>query len=133
MKFAASGGRTGSNGAIVRDNYIHDNVGNGVWFDVDSGGDTILDNVISGNLRKGIFYEVSRGPVLIMNNRVNGNNTSGGRSSGAGIAVVSSKNVTIRDNEIDMNLNAAVGIWQDLSWLRDSGHRSDRTQCMGPP
>jgi parallel beta-helix repeat protein len=97
IKFAGSGGST------IRDSYVHDNIGNGIWFDVDSGGgDLIENNLVVGNSRRGIFYEVSRGPVLITGNEVRGNNTS--KISGAsGIGVSSGKNVTIEQNFIRDN------------------------------
>jgi hypothetical protein len=48
----------GSLGAKVLYSNVHDNVGNGVWFDVDSGSDQpdeIIGNVVTGNSMRGIF------------------------------------------------------------------------------
>ena len=92
--------------AVVR-SHVHDNIGNGIWFDRDSGsslGDLVGRNKVVGNSMRGIFYEVSRGHAVIRRNVVKGNNTS--RTLGAsGIGVSSSKNVkiwgnTVRDNRI---------------------------------
>ena len=95
----------GSPGSVIRNSYVHDNVGNGIWFDVDSGGDqldVVENNVVIGNSLRGIFYEVSRGPVVIRGNVVTANNTS--ETPGAsGIGVSSSKNVTIVGNILDRN------------------------------
>jgi Right handed beta helix region len=95
----------GSPGSVIRNSYVHDNLGNGIWFDVDSGGDQLdvaENNVVIGNYLRGIFYEVSRGPVVIRGNVVTGNNTSG-TPGAAGIGVSSSKNVTIEGNILDGN------------------------------
>jgi parallel beta-helix repeat protein len=94
----------GSGGSTVINSYIHDNVGNGLWFDVDSGnGDLAENNVVTGNSRRGIFYEVSRGPVVIRGNTVQGNNTER-LGNGAGIGVSSSKNVLIEGNILGGNI-----------------------------
>jgi hypothetical protein len=48
----------GSLGAKVLYSNVQDNVGNGVWFDVDSGSDQpdeIIGNVVTGNSMRGIF------------------------------------------------------------------------------
>ena len=97
----------GSPGSVVSHSYIHDNTGNGVWFDRDSGSslrDVVGRNRVVGNSMRGIFYEVSRGQAVIRRNVVARNNTS--LTLGAsGIGVSSSKNVkiwgnTVRDNRI---------------------------------
>ncbi len=97
----------GSLGSAVLRSYVHDNVGNGIWFDRDSGSsvaDLVGRNRVVRNSMRGIFYEVSRGHAVIRQNVVTGNNTS--LTLGAsGIGVSSSKNVkiwgnTVRDNRI---------------------------------
>jgi hypothetical protein len=97
----------GSPGSVVRRSYVHDNIGNGIWFDRDSGSsrrDVVGRNKVVRNSMRGIFYEVSRGHAVIRRNVVTGNNTS--LTLGAsGIGVSSSKNVkiwgnTVRDNRI---------------------------------
>jgi len=96
----------GSPGSKVLYSNVHDNVGNGIWFDVDSGSDQpdeIIGNVVTGNSMRGIFYEVSRGYVVITDNVVTGNNTSS-TPGASGIGVSSSKNVTIERNLVEGNL-----------------------------
>ncbi len=128
MKFAAAGGVT------VRGNRVWENVGNGVWCDVDCGAFTVVDNRIWGNTRKGVFYEISHGPALIAGNTVLDNNCSpdywgdgnpacylnpgvygpqSPGSPGGGIATNSSTNVTIRDNVLGGNMEAGINVRDD--------------------
>jgi parallel beta helix pectate lyase-like protein len=110
MKFARSGvpGDAGS-GVTVVGNDVHGNVGNGIWFDVDSAGDVISDNIVTANSRKGILYEISAGPARIFDNVVTGNNTSK-LNTGAGISIVSSMRVRVTGNSFGENFNWGVKI-----------------------
>jgi hypothetical protein len=91
-----------SNGSVVRDSYVHDNVGNGIWFDNECRNDLVEDNVVIGNGRRGIFYEVSPGPAVIRRNRVRANNQEN-IDRGSGIGVSSSANVTVVNNVVSRN------------------------------
>jgi hypothetical protein len=100
----------GSPGSVVRDSYVHDNIGNGIWFDRDSGtsdGDIVARNTVQRNSMRGIMYEVSRGHVVIRENIVTGNNTAGVPGA-SGIGISSSKNVTIWGNTVRDNLVWAI-------------------------
>ncbi|MGZ8594590.1 MAG: right-handed parallel beta-helix repeat-containing protein [Actinomycetota bacterium] len=124
----------GADGALIEDNLIERNIGNGVWCDVDCGAITIRNNVVRGSTRKGIFVEISRGPALIENNTVMYNNCSpvfwpnpkpacdlgdgtfGPQSSGApggGIAANSSVRVIIRNNILGGNMVAGINFRDD--------------------
>jgi hypothetical protein len=46
-------------GAVVADNYVHDNQDVGLWADTDNVGFDIAGNYISGNYAEGIIYEIS--------------------------------------------------------------------------
>jgi hypothetical protein len=100
----------GSPGSVVRRSYVHDNIGNGIWFDRDSGsadGDVVSRNTVARNSMRGIFYEVSRGHAVIRRNIVTDNNSS--LVPGAsGIGVSSSKNVNIWGNTVRSNLVWAI-------------------------
>ena len=101
MKFARG------HGVVVRNSYIHDNIGNGVWCDVQCGDYTVVDNRIVFNSRKGVHYEKSGesdeevlfvGSAYIARNIIQ-NNGWGMREHGdAGIRGNSSKNMLIVDN-----------------------------------
>jgi hypothetical protein len=47
------------NGATVTDNYVHDNVGPGLWADTDNRGFDVEDNYIDQNQGEGFIYEIS--------------------------------------------------------------------------
>jgi hypothetical protein len=93
-------------------NYIHDNQGNGIWWDCDATGGDALYNVVTGNLLDGIFVEISSGgasawhPTLplwgVYGFRVRGNTATGNNTDDstvkAGIAAMSSMNVDIASN-----------------------------------
>jgi nitrous oxidase accessory protein NosD len=51
-------------GAIVRDNWIHDNHGAGLWADMNNNSFLIEDNLIDGNDGEAIFYEASYNAVI---------------------------------------------------------------------
>lgn len=124
----------GGDGVVVRNNVVHENIGNGIWCDVDCGAFEATGNEVYGNTRKGIFYEVSRGPALIAENIVTFNNCSpdywpepepacdlpdGGfgpqsaAAPGGGIATNSALGVTIRDNVVEGNEGAGIAIRDD--------------------
>ena len=118
----ASGYKSVSNGLIVRGNYAHDNVGNGIWFDSDAMSVLVEGNVSERNSRKGIFYEVSSGPAVIRNNLVRLNNCAvviagcspqNGGAPGGGIATNSSKNVEIYGNVLGGNTVAGINFRDD--------------------
>jgi parallel beta-helix repeat protein len=100
-----------SSGVVVRDNYVHDNVGDGIWFDVDSRGALIEGNVATRNTRRGIFFEISKGAVIRWN-IAQDNNTSQHSVSG-GIATVSSQDVQIYGNTLGGNMGHGVNVWDD--------------------
>ena len=91
----------------VRNSYVHDNPGNGLWCDVfcyDSAnhpnGFWIHDNLVVNNGRAGIRFErvgdvADAGEALIENNEVHGNSTAVPRG---GISVRDAQNATIQNN-----------------------------------
>jgi parallel beta-helix repeat protein len=111
----------------VRNSYVHDNIGNGIWYDieanaVDSDFIYIENNFIERNTRKGIFYEISGGPVVIRNNVVKSNNCAvviagctpqGEGSPGGGITANSSTNLKIYDNVLGGNAVAGINFRDD--------------------
>jgi len=103
---------------VVRDNYVHDNRGNGLWFDIDNVDALVEDNLVEDNEGQGIFYEISYDAV-IRDNVVRGNvRLRDGQEScpllyGAGILVAHSGNVEVHDNVVEDNCNGIGGIQQD--------------------
>jgi hypothetical protein len=118
----AAGYKTVSNNLLVRGNYVHDNIGNGIWFDLDALNVLVENNVSERNVRKGIFYEVSSGSAVIRNNLVRFNNCAvviagcspqSAGSPGGGIATNSSKNVEIYGNVLGGNAVAGINFRDD--------------------
>lgn len=47
------------NGAVIKDNWVHDNHNVGLWADTDNRGFDIEDNYFEGNYDSGLMYEIS--------------------------------------------------------------------------
>ena len=78
-----------------RNNFVHHNLGNGIWFDGENPGSLIENNIVEDNQGQGIFYEVS-GQGVIRNNTVR-------RSGGNGIFIATSHRVEIYGNTLEDN------------------------------
>ena len=61
-----------SDGVVFRANHVHDNVGPGLWCDIDCRNVVYEDNLVERNHRAGIFHEISFNAV-IRNNTVRHN------------------------------------------------------------
>ena len=83
---------------VFRNNWVHHNQGNGIWYDGENPGSIIEGNTVEDNVSFGIFYEVS-GQGVIRNNiiRRNGDN---------GILIATSHNVEITGNTLEDNFRA---------------------------
>jgi hypothetical protein len=122
----------------VRNSYIHDNQGNGLWCDVfcrDSeshpNGYWVLDNLIVNNGRAGIRFEqvgdvADAGEALIENNEVHGNSTGAVRG---GVSLHDAQNALVRNNVFGATIIADVTYLPNTEGVAiratDSG-RSDR-------
>jgi|GEM_PF-4245283 len=95
MKFMQSGG-------TFHHNWIHDNRGTGVWFDVNNSGWEIHHNLIEDNDEIGLFYEISKNANIFQNlSRRNG--VQPGRRENiwiwqAQFRLVSSQNIDLHHN-----------------------------------
>ncbi len=79
----------------TRRNWVHENAGDGIWYDGDNVGALIEDNLVEDQPREGIFYEIS-GPGIIRNNTVR-------RSGTSGIFISTSRDVEIYGNVLEGN------------------------------
>jgi len=79
-----------------RNNFVHDNLSDGIWYDTDNTGTVVEGNEVDDNGREGISYEIS-GRGVIRNNTVRRNATTG-------IFISTSKDVEIYNNTLDHNL-----------------------------
>jgi parallel beta-helix repeat protein len=97
----------------IEGNHVHDNLGIGIWSDIDERDKTISGNRITGNAACGIRYEISyRGTIA--GNVVTGNGFGVGRTGagggatlfdGGGINVNTSTGVRVTGNVVDGNRN----------------------------
>jgi len=111
-----------STNVVVRHAYIHDNIGDGMWWDCDEPGGTIEDSLVTRNSRSGIFVEISSGAVqgfTIQRNIVTDNNTDA-KSYHAGIQILDSQNATITGNTLGGNRTAGIMMRNDSRSTR--GH-----------
>lgn len=110
-------------GLVVRDNFVHDNAGAGLWTDIDNIDTRYENNRVHDNQRMGIFHEISYDAVIVGND-VRGNGFEfDGWLWGAGIVVAASPNVEVVGNTLAGNADGIVAIQQQ---------RSDAPASYGP-
>jgi hypothetical protein len=103
---------------IVRNNNSHHNDGPGLWTDINNIYSLYENNVLEDNARGGIFHEISY-DATIRNNTIRRNGTAKDFpwwTTGAGIEIVSSRNVEVYGNTL-------VDNWQGITALND--HRGN--------
>ena len=120
----------------VRNSYIHDNQGNGLWCDVfchDSAdhlnGFWVHDNLVVNNGRAGIRFEevgevADAGEALIENNEVHGNSTDAVRG---GVSIHDAQNALVRNNVFGATIIA------DVAYLPNSEGVAIRATDSGRP
>jgi parallel beta-helix repeat protein len=99
---------------IVRGNFSHHNDGPGLWTDINNIYSLYENNIVEDNVRGGIFHEISY-DATIRNNTIRRNATGKDYpwwTTGAGIEVVSSRNVEVYGNTL-------VDNWQGITGLDD--------------
>jgi hypothetical protein len=124
----------------VRNSYVHDNQGNGLWCDefchdsdeqLHPNGFWIHDNLVVNNGRAGIRFErvgdvADAGEALIENNEVHGNSTDAVRG---GVSIHDAQNALVRNNVFGATTIADVAYLPNSEGVAiratDSG-RSDR-------
>ncbi|MBD0323095.1 MAG: right-handed parallel beta-helix repeat-containing protein [Aldersonia sp.] len=104
-------------GVLFEENWVHDNDGPAVWFDVYNRAATIRGNLIERNRAHGIFYELSYGPTTIADNVVRHNGEPDADFPWAsGIFVSNSRDVTVEGNVVYGNARGGIS-------ARSAGHR----------
>jgi parallel beta-helix repeat protein len=103
---------TGSLGMQIRNNYVHDNDGPGLWGDIDNRNMLFENNTCEDNEWAGIYYEVSYGATIRGNVvRRNGRGFSDW-IWGAGILVSASSDVEVTGNLVEDNFDGIGGVQQ---------------------
>ena len=94
----------------VLNNYVHDNLGSGLWTDIDNKNTTYRLNRVDHNAGEGIQHEISY-DALIEKNTVRWNGSPPRVSLwSAQIALQNSSNVIVRDNIVVVSAGAGNGI-----------------------
>jgi len=100
-----------ANGLVVQGNYVHDNLGPGLWTDVNSLNINYIGNTVVNNMNAGIQHEIS-GQALITGNTLIGNGWgNAGWAWDAQIQVQNSSDVVVSSNTIEVSPSAGNGIF----------------------
>jgi hypothetical protein len=108
---------------VVRNNFVHDNDGPGLWTDGDNVNALYEQNHTSGNKVAGIFHEISFDAIIRNNVVENDGFTSSGSSPwyGGGIVIASSSGVEVYGNTVTNCMNGIVGSQTDRGSSRGLG------------
>jgi parallel beta-helix repeat protein len=122
-------------GLVVRDNYVHDNQGSGIWTDIGNQGALIEGNRVEKNQRQGIMHEIGH-EIVIRNNVIRNNGFDpdlGNWLYGAGILIAHSDGAEVYGNLVEDNWNGIAGIQQNRGdnqlrdlWVHDNTIRMKR-------
>ncbi len=122
-EWEGGGGKfTRTDGLVVRDTFAHDNLGPGLWTDIDAANTLYERNRTTDNLGPGIYHEIS-GSALIQDNEVSGNGFGNANWAwGAGILISASFDVEVTGNRVFGNADGIAGVQQS----RGSGALGER-------
>jgi parallel beta-helix repeat protein len=93
----------------LRNNYVHDNWGPGIWIDIDCWTTLIENNRVENNAAVGIFVEISY-KAVVRNNTAKANGFNETWVNGAGIEVNSSPDVEVYGNTLVANRNGIIAL-----------------------
>ena len=98
---------------IVRNNYAHDNIGPGLWTDIENTNALYEHNRTNGNKEAGILHEISYHAVIRDNTIENDGFSASGKTApwyGGGIVITASQDVEIYGNTVTDCMNGIVGL-----------------------
>jgi len=104
----------------VRNNYVHDNAGPGIWSDVYTIYTTYESNRVEDNSDAGIFHEISYDAIIRCNTVKRNGRGYDVWASGSQIQVAASRNVQIYNNTVEVAADAGNGITL-IQQNRDTG------------
>ena len=104
-------GATVTSGAVIRDNVVSGNHGNGLWLDRTSSGALIVGNDVTGNTRHGFRCEKCGGPVEVRDNTFTSNGFEG--IDFTSTAVGSIIDNTARSNGTRNTRDPDIRVWED--------------------
>jgi hypothetical protein len=95
---------------VVRDNYVHDNDGPGIWTDIDNVGSLIEGNLVVANAMMGIFHEISYEATIRDNVVMLNSPNFDAWAYGAQIQISSSRDVEVKENRVVVSAEGGSGI-----------------------
>lgn len=127
---------TNATSPVIVDNEISDNLGPGIWCDIDCTDAVITGNRVHDNSRAGIMFEISDGATIADN--IVGDNGWGFATWGwgAGILVSSASGAVVRDNLVAWNADGISVVSQDRdgsSWDRVTDVVVESNTIVGGP
>lgn len=113
-EWEGGGGKfTRTRGLVVRGTNAHDNLGPGLWTDIDATETLYESNTTTDNLGPGIYHEIS-GSAVIRDNEVSGNGFGNSNWAwGAGILISASFDVEVTGNRVYGNADGIAGVQQE--------------------
>jgi hypothetical protein len=116
---AAKFTRSFGHGMVVENNWVHDNPGGGLWFDIDNFNVVVRSNRLERNTYWGLLYEVSRQARIYWNQVLDtARGPEGFALNGAGIVVSNSAAVEVSENLLAGNANGVL-LREDRRATRD--------------
>ncbi|MGH3627660.1 MAG: right-handed parallel beta-helix repeat-containing protein [Sciscionella sp.] len=145
------------NGALVQNNWVHDNHGVGLWMDTNNNDFVVEDNVVDNNDDEAIFYEISYN-AIIRNNVLRGNAVVEGKAFASrddnfpvGAIYISESGgeprIPARTDQLEIYGNqlqnnwSGITLWENADRFCNSPNNSsggcnrvvnDRTRCVQP-
>lgn len=107
---------TFTRGLVVRDNFVHNNNGPGLWTDIENHDTLYEHNRTTDNKEAGILHEISYHAVIRDNTIENDGFAFPGKTApwyGGGIVITASQNVEVFDNSVSGCMNGIVGLQPD--------------------
>jgi hypothetical protein len=99
-----------TDGLVVRNNYVHDNFGTGLWTDIDNINTLYEGNRVIDNRDNGLSHEISY-KAVIRNNTMQGNGWGGGAWLWQSqILIQNSQDVEVYGNTVQVSATAGNGI-----------------------
>ncbi len=105
----------------IKDNFVHHNIGAGIWFDGDGAGSLVENNTVEDNAAAGIVLEATNG-VTVQKNFVR-------RNGEEGILVTISKNNAVTGNVLEGN-RFGIGLYIDFASLPPNSPNLPWTQDL---
>jgi Right handed beta helix region len=108
-----SGGVKSADDYTITNSFVHDNLGVGIWQDVDGTDFVVTHDVVVANSRSGIRYEHNQrapGSAYIVDNEVAHNNSERRKADAGGVIVNSAPNAYVASNHVHGNFGAGIAV-----------------------